>query len=272
MSPVYGAVYDLERAVGTHLFAISPNNSGSTFLQKALATSRATWNLELEGPQMLGFRGPRGGQTGSLIWASERIWIERLTNSNLYNWPHTRKAWYFQAYARGPEASVFFTKAPPFVLIACDLVRHFRNAKFLFMVRNPYAVCEGICRRLKVHPLGPDRSLREAAALHVTTCLDYQRRNIETHGRRGVFFTYETMCDAPRRVERAIRALVPEIDDLVLRQRLPVKRRYHEMLTNMNARQIARLQTEEIAAFNRVFRRHRDLLHYFGYDLIGLAS
>ncbi len=33
MSHVHGAGRDLERTITTHLFAISPNSSGSTFLQ-----------------------------------------------------------------------------------------------------------------------------------------------------------------------------------------------------------------------------------------------
>ena len=52
-----------------------------------------------------------------------------------------------------------------------------------------------------------------------------------------------------------------------MRQRLPVKRRYHEMLTDMNARQIARLDPTQLAACTRVFLRRRDVLDYFGYDL-----
>ena len=53
-----GATCDLEQAVRTHLFGICPNNGGSTFLQKALATCRAIWSLPLEGQRMPGFVGP----------------------------------------------------------------------------------------------------------------------------------------------------------------------------------------------------------------------
>ena len=67
-----------------------------------------------------------------------------------------------------------------------------------------------------------------------------------------------------------IRALVPELDDLNLRRRLPVKdNTYDAMLTDMNERQIARLDASQIAVFNRVFREHRSALDYFGYDLMG---
>ena len=221
---------------------------------------------------MLGFAGPAGRRKRRLTWASGRRSLDQLTDTSLYDWPRTRKAWYFQAYARDPGASVFYVKTSPFLLYVGELARQFRNAKFLFMVRNPYAACEGICRTFRARRSGSDMDIRETAATHIATCLDYQRRNVATYGERGVFFSYEAMCDEPERVERKIRSLVPELDDLRLRQKLPVKGAYDEMLTNMNARQIARLNAEDIAAFNRVFRRRRDLFDHFGYEIMEPGS
>ena len=71
MNRVYGAFCDVAGAVGTHLFGIAPNNSGSTFLKEALATCRATWNLQREGQRMLGFAGPATHEDGALIWSTE---------------------------------------------------------------------------------------------------------------------------------------------------------------------------------------------------------
>ena len=282
MTRVYGAGRDLERVITTHLFGICPNNSGSSFLSTALATCRATWSLPRDGQRMLGFAGPlprklveSGWPKPCLIWAAERSWMAVFADPGRYDWPRTRKAWYFQARARSPHAAVFVTKSPPHVLCVDQLARHFRNARFLFMVRNPYAVCEGICRRYRTRLprhyqsqfVARGRSLPEAAATHVVNCFAWQRRNVETHRAHGVFFTYETMCAQPERVAQEIQALVPELDDLNLRQRLRVKD-YDAMLTDMNARQIARLDAQDLAAFNRVFRVHRDLLDHFGYALM----
>ena len=269
----YGAGRDLGRLVKTHLFGITVNHSGSTFLRRALATCRATWNLPSEGQFAGGYSGPhleRGALTGARkIWGSRPRWRDALKDESAYNWARTREAWYFQAYALDPHASVFFTNSPPHLLAVDALARRFVNPKFLFMVRNPYATCEGICRDLEQRGAPPPPgAVAEAAARHVVTCFEYQRRNIAAHGRRSVFFTYETMCAEPERVASEIRALVPEVDDLNLRQRLPVKGRYEVMLTDMNARQIARLKPVQIATFNRVFRTHRDLFHDFGYELL----
>ena len=269
----YGAGRGLELLVTTHLFAIAPNHSGSTFLAAALSTCRATWNLPSESHNVLGYAGPAPGR-GELarawkIWASRRRWRDVLADPSLYDWPRIRRAWYFQAWGRDPRAAVFVTKSPPYLLLVDELARHFANSKFLFMVRNPYAMCEGICRIVELRRLLPAGvNVPEAAAKHAVACLEQQRRNLEAHRGRGIFFTYEAMCAEPERVARRIRALVPELDDVELRQRLRVKGRYDEMLTDMNARQMARLKPERIAAFNRVFRAHRGLLGHFGYELL----
>ena len=278
-----GALHDLERVVATHLFVICVNNSGSTFLRKALATSRRTWNLPWEGRFAGGYVGPLpandpGLAVSARIWAARKRWLDIFEDPAKYDWPRTRKAWYFQAHARDPAASVFVERSPEHLPIVDALARHFRNARFLFMVRNPYAVCEGICRTLRRLHANGLRAPREAAsegvrleilaARHVAACLEHQRRNVEAFGERGRLFTYEAMCAEPERTARTIRELAPALDDLNLRQRLPVHRNYHEMLTDMNARQIARLERGQIAAFNRVFRRHRAVLDHFGYEVV----
>ena len=273
----YGALHDLERIVTTHLFVICPTNSGSTFLKNVLATSRRTWNLLPEGRRVFGAVTPRFRNDKRLtgmnrLWGARKRWLDVLRDPAHYDWPRTRAAWYFQAYAYDPLAPVFVEKSPSFLLIVGDLARHFRNAKFLFMVRNPYAVCEGICRRRSgrwdLSTALEGERLETVAARHVATCLEVQRRNVEAYGDRGVFFTYEAMCREPERVARKIRDLVPELDDLNLRQRLRVRSDYHEMLTDMNARQIARLDPGQVAAINAVLGEHRTVLNYFGYEIM----
>ena len=264
----FGADRDRQIRITTNLFIICANNSGSTFLKNALATSRRTWNLTVEGQFMFGFVGPNTRTHGRLLWGADPRWRRILADDSAYDWPRNRHVWYFQSSALAPEATVFTTKAPPFLLHVEALNRHFRNARFLFMVRNPYAVCEGIWRYRQDQPVPPGRRLFEAAAEHVAYCLELQQRNLETHAHLGAFFTYEAMCDQPERVERQIRSLVPEIDDLKLRQRLRVKGQYDETLTNMNARQIARLTPAQIAAANQVFEKRRGVLEHFGYSLM----
>jgi hypothetical protein len=153
-------------------------------------------------------------------------------------------------------------------LIVEQLCRHFGNPKFLFMLRDPYATVEGIRRRLdpKRNMRVPEGDLLHAVARHVMACFRYQRSNVETYADRGVFFSYERMCETPEQVERQIMALVPELDDLQVRQRVAVKD-YDEELRNMNDQQIARLTPDDLRRINEVFAEHQGLLDYFGYAL-----
>ncbi|MCY4602424.1 MAG: hypothetical protein OXF27_21175 [Acidobacteria bacterium] len=49
--------------------------------------------------------------------------------------------------------------------------------------------------------------------------------------------------------------------------RLLVKGRYHETLTNMNDRQMARRDAAQGAVFHRLLREHRDQFDHFDYEL-----
>ena len=69
------------------------------------------------------------------------------------------------------------------------------------------------------------------------------------------------MCTEQVTAERKIETLVPELDDLILRRRIAVKDD-DEIFTDMNARQIAKLAAEDVAAFNRVFREHREVFDF----------
>jgi Sulfotransferase family len=270
MAVHYGAANDLDALVKTHLFVICPNNSGSTFLKNALATSSRTWNLVREGQNTFGFAGPRSIGKRALGWAADQQWIEAFVDHD-YDWQAIKRAWYFQAFSHDPCASVFVEKSPPFLLIVDELGRQFRNARFLFMVRDPYAVVEGIVRRAPRAwrgNLAPEQACA-LAATHVMTCLKYQRRNVEASNGRGVFFTYEQMCAEPDKVERSIAGLVPELNDLTLQQRLRVKGLYDETLRDMNEQQIARLSESQRSEITDVFRRNCDVMDFFGYPLRG---
>ena len=281
-SRVPGANLELARLIATHLFVVCANNSGSTFLAAALGTSASAWRLPLEGHRVPGYVGPvprrmrrPDAPPPDLLWAARPAWIERLADPARHDWPRTRKAWYFHATASNAQASVFVAKSQLHVVQVGQLAATFPNARFLFMVRNPYAVCEGICRRYRTRLkdlyeqgfVRAGRSLERMAADHVVTCMAWQQRNIEAAGRHGAFFTYETMCTSPQQVARRITRLVPELADVELRQRLLVKD-YHEWLTDMNPRQLANLTSEQIAMFNQVFRPRRELLRSLGYQLM----
>ncbi|WP_417783812.1 sulfotransferase [Terasakiella pusilla] len=261
----YGALHELQNCIKTHLFLICPNNSGSTFLKGVMANSRHTWNLKREGQHMAGFQGVSTSEIGAeLLWATEK-WLKYFTDEAAFNWPMSKKAWYFTATARDPEASVFFTKSPPAIVWVEQLKRHFHNSKFIFMVRDPYAVVEGISRR-KQHRY-PRTELLTLASEHIMKCFELQIENIENNP-QAVFFTYEFLCAEPEQAKSMLNALVPELVDLTFDAKIPVKGSYFEPLRNMNEQQINTLSKQDLTIINRVFDRYPRNFDYFKYQRV----
>lgn len=264
-----GSQVEVEGAVDTHLFVLCPNNSGSTFLKNAFRQSRHTWNLAREGQRTFGYAGPRNREDErQLIWAATQAWQDKVVDPANYDWDVTKRAWYLQAVGRSADASVFVEKSPPFLLIPDMLEREFVGARFVMMVRNPYAAYEGIIRRRVANPPGIDTDPRLLAAEHLMGCFEQQRRNIDKLVDRGVFFTYEQLCSDPKGCADLVRSLVPVLVDLDFDQRIEVKGIYDEPLRNMNADQIARLGPEDLDVATSVFEQHREVMDYFGYELL----
>lgn len=258
-------------AVRRHLFLLAPNNSGSTFLAAALADCARAWSLPREGQHVAGFHGPSSRGTGTrLLWAADPASVAIFRDAAAYDWDRTRRAWEFHARAAQEGAETLVVASPPFLLIADQLAAAFPDAAFLVLVRNPYAVAEGIIRRgPEAGPVAAGDSLATTAARHIVAALAAQEANRAALGPRAACFGYEEMCAAPAEVAARIAALVPALADLDLARARPVKGRYDEPLRDMNAGQIARLTPGQIADLDAVFAAHRPLLARFGYDGIG---
>ena len=256
--------------IKTHLFLLCPNNSGSTYLSRALGTSPNVWSLPHEGQHMLGFAGPSTMQTPwPLIWAGTEQSLAYFRDSADYDWERTKKAWYFHASAQRHDAPVFHTKSPPFLSIADQLDANFADPRFLIMVRNPYAALEGIIRRRSRSELYQDPGdLARIAARHLVNCLAMQADNVVRLENRAIHFSYEYLCAHPDEVAERISALVPEIGELDLTQRLAVKGDYDEPLRNMNEEQIARLNPAVRDCASEIFQQHEDVLSFFNYPVL----
>jgi hypothetical protein len=264
-------MYPLDTLLKKHLFLIAPNNSGSTFFQNILKTSLYTWNLQREGQWIQGYSGPNTTDVGlPLLWAAQQESVATFIDAANYNWEVTKKAWYFQAFSQTADAPVFTTKAPPFLLITDMLKKHFHNTRFIFMVRNPYAVVEGISRRKEKNVSGGE-DIFILAAQHIMRCFAYQKSNLERYAQDSLFFTYEEMCASPALIEEKIKVYIPELKDIQLCQKIAVKGIYNEMLRNMNDEQIARLPQEALGKINSIFKEYEDLMNYFGYEFIEKA-
>lgn len=263
-----GLQHDLDAQIDTHLFVLSPNNSGSTLVKNVLALSHHTWNLRREGQHTYGFSGPTPGAADrALIWAAEPHWAESYASPDNFDWDVSRRAWYAQSYALDAGASVFVEKSPPFLLLADQLCASFKQARFVLLTRDPYATYEGIIRRRLARPPQDPTDPRLLAARHVVACLRGQATNRVALAGTSTYFSYEQLCADPTSCDSAVRALVPTLDDVVFNVQVSVKGMYDEPLRNMNADSAARLSRQDRAVANSVFGEHEDALATFGYEV-----
>jgi hypothetical protein len=247
-----------------HLFVVPQNNSGSTFLTACLHACRRVIGLPGEGQHVPGFRGPVPRHFGDhFAWGREGCRTAGiLATDALYDWAAIRRAWYDAAVPASGDADLFVEKSPPNVARVGSLDRHFPGARFLFLVRDPFAVAESVIRHRPDLP-----AVVGAAGEHVVATLRLQRDNIARYGAggRGLLVRYEDLCDRPVATESAVRTWEPGLDDLCVRRRLPVKGRYDRPLANLNGEHHSRLRPDQVDALQSAFAPHAGLLATFRY-------
>lgn len=245
--------------VEANVFLLVPNNSGSTLLSKTIAACASVASLPQEGQYVPGFRGPTPLQRGvGAVWTVQE---RTFTDAAQYNWHQTRKVWAFHARTpNGAAARLFVEKSPPNLLRAEMLERQFPNARFIVMVRNPYATAEGIMRQ---NPSATPKT----TAQHILRCLIWQQQNLRRWP-DAVQLSYEQLCADPPTITERLRRAFPVLSDLDLMKAVRVKRRYHEPPRDMNREQIARLNATTITALNRVFEPNIEVLREFDYALL----
>jgi Sulfotransferase family len=250
-------------AIRRHVFVLAINNSGSTFLTKALGKSPGAWSLPREGQHVPGFAGPSSRGTGTgLLWAASAESEALFTDRGSYDWAQNSRVWEFQAEADNADAELLIIASPPFLMISELLAQAFPDANFLILLRHPLAVIEGILRGTA----GEDAALVEPAFQHVIRGMEYQHANVQTLGSRALTIRYEDMCASPDNVGAAILQLAPELRAVDLMQPIAVKGRYDEALRNMNGDAMARLDPAMRAQIEARLADRADLLAAFGYE------
>jgi|GEM_PF-361876 len=262
---VRGAMHNLPELVQHNLFIISPNNSGSTWIKNILATSQHTWNLAREGQHIFGATGPNTIDTNTVLtWAANPETRAMFTDSSTFDWAASRRAWYFQATSLSSTASVFVEKSPPYLTQVAALQAAFKNACFIFLVRNPYAMAESVLRRVTSQYDSRGDAI-DITARHILACLEIQRQNIRQFGQDNIVTTYEQICRDPREVMDQIQRYIPVLDDVDYRRTIDVKGLYYEPLRDMNAQQIERLSESDLSLLKSHFEPEAELLDFFGY-------
>lgn len=126
------------------LFILGCNNSGTTLLVEILQSHPLVRSLPKEG-QRITVAIPNSAPLGIGRVFTQRMDLFRQVESDAGECvPRLRYDW---AYFSDPRPGIRLEKSPPNTLRSRWLQRYFPPARFIVLVRNPYAVCEGIARR-----------------------------------------------------------------------------------------------------------------------------
>jgi hypothetical protein len=143
--------------------------------------------------------------------------------------------------------------------------KEFENSYFIVMVRNPYAVSEGMRRRW-------GRNIQRSAR-HWVEASKVQVENIKSLN-NVIWFRYEKLCSDPEYVKNMIIDFIPELHDLRFdaiitgthainkKNSTPIK------ITNFNKKQINNLSKSDIFMINKEISKAPDVLRYLGYSKI----
>lgn len=227
------------------LFLVGVNNSGTTLLSTLLGLHPEIRDLRTEGHRITrALPRPRD-------YALGRLWAHKL---EAFRWTEAdhpgpaERCKFDWAYHAPRRDGYLLEKSPPNAARSRWLQANFQPCRFIVITRNPYAVCEGICRR-KHYPVA-DAALHWKRAHEV---LLEDLPNLES----ALRLTYEQLCDDTESVLRQIEEFLElrqPFDDALLQQQFPVHNIENQpaRIRNFNDRSISRLSDDDIRTITRV--------------------
>jgi hypothetical protein len=243
------------------LFIVGCNNSGTTLLLETLESHPTIRALPKEG-QRITTAIPNSAPLGIGRVFTQRLELFRQTESDSGEVvPRLRYDW---AYFSDPRPGIRLEKSPPNTLRSRWLQRFFSPARFIVLVRNPYAVCEGIARR-RGHSI-------EEAATHWRLVHEVLSEDLP-HLARYHVVRYEDFCAAPLKVLNEMQSFLgldQPFDAAVATREFNAHNMsgQPQQLQDFNARSLARLSDQDKATITRIVG---DQMLRWGYQPIGSA-
>lgn len=246
------------------LFVVGCYNSGTELLMTLLGSHTGISSLPVEG-QFLTDQLLSDYELGlPRMWALREDLFRLGEDAGGPDPLRLKKEWLMRLDRSRP---VFLEKSPPNAARTRWLQRHFENAHFIGIVRNGYAVAEGI--RRKAEPF----HLRDGWPIDL--CARQWNRSNEVlledsaHLDRLLWVRYEDLATDPAGELSRILGFLDLQDQggagIDLGRSWSVHEK-EEPIRDMNRESIARLTPEEIAA---VTREAEPMLRHFGYDVLG---
>jgi hypothetical protein len=231
--------------MSTYLFVLCPPYSGSTLLWKLLSTSQNVSSLPEEGQ----FLPELEGVMRDKPWDASRA----------LPWPEIKAVW--ESYW-DMSKPVLLEKSPPNIIRTQDIEANFQPVRFVVMVRDPYAHSEGLMRRNNWNV--------NFAASFAMMCLRTQLQNARNLD-SAMVLTYESLVQDPAQTCQQLETFLPqlgELDHAASFEVHSVDGTLDRPITDLNAKKIAGLSADTIAAMNKVFAQHQETLAAWGYELL----
>lgn len=244
------------------VFVAIPNNSGSSMVLKALATSpevsclkQDIW-FDKDNPKRQSSTKELEGKFVRLADGSDYVHnympfgpvrsfteiIDAYFEPSNYDWEMIKKFWLKSWDLSKP---VKIEKSPDNVLKAWSIAENLQPSRFIISVRNPYAFCNS----LKPLNYTVSRSID-----HWIKCVKQQIKNIKLLGDRCYWTTYERICADQDGFLNDILNFAPEF-------------RSFSPESFQNRNRVEMLSQEEQDLIDKQLKPHKDLLGFFGYEV-----
>jgi hypothetical protein len=249
----------------TWVFLVGCYNSGTTLLAELLGQHPSISALPTEG-HFITDQFVKDYEVGL-----PRMWVERedlfrLTENDQGPDPvRLKKEWGMRLDLSRP---VLLEKSPPNTAKTRWLQAHFENAHFIAMVRNGYAVAEGISRKAEPHHRAGGWPI-EMSAYQWKRSNEILQQDAR-HLKQVLWVKYEDLVSDTIGTLNRIMAFidVPGFDSFESERSWTIHER-DEKVRDMNAESIARLASEQIERINQVAG---DMIDAFGYARLSTVA
>lgn len=268
----------------SYLFLAVPPFSGSTVLYKHIIKCEAVrtlnagnyncWgeplNEDIEGDRVI-YREGHYNMAGKFpVIQTPGYYKDVLDAPENYDWPLIKKLW-DDNWDTSPKSNstIRVQKTPNDVYRLKIIHPYFDDLKWIISVRNPYAYGESLIEKLLNFRRDPVEHV-DKILYHITNTYEIQKENQEFLGNNAYSMTYEDFVFNSKKHEDGIKNFMPELHDLNFDSNVIVKNQEYDKLYDNNDERIEKLKNipGAIDRFNEHFYKHREIINYWGYELI----
>lgn len=197
------------------------------------------------------------------------LYASTIQNPKLYDWPNIKRCLDDNWNTANPNASIRLQKTPNDTYRVKLMQENFSDAKWILMLKNPYALAQSIIHMYLRGNINPSNKA-EHIANHIINTYYLQRENQLFLGNNAYTMTYEDLTNNPTEHLTNLKVWMPELHDLSFEGMCLVKDVTHNGLVNNNAERIEAFRNipGAVDKFNSYFSKHEDILNYWNYELI----